>query len=490
MKIRPLAIALVVSLGGAAPAAAQVSLKPCTIEQVAGPAECGTYDVWENRAAKSGRKIPLNLIVLRALTTPAQPDPLIFLQGGPGDAPSFNARYYSRVFQEVRRTRDLVLIDLRGTGQSAALTCPELSRPGPSGTLSADQLDVPAVRDCRLRLAKNADLTLYTTAIAADDLDEALGALGYSRVNVYGTSYGSRVAQVLMQRHPARLRTVAMKGIVPASMAAPADHAAAGDAAWRALVTRCRADAGCAKAFPRVAEEFDALLARLEKTSPIVELPATPSRPAVRLQATRGLFAEAFRNVLYSPEASAGAPKLVRQLLQGDDRSLAETVLAVRTLLGGDRLAAGFFLSVTCAEDVPFLPADAAARTVGTFGGDYRLRQQTRACEVWPRGDVPANHRQPVRSDVPALLLSGEFDPATPPSGGDAVARGLPRGLHVVLRNNGHPIGSSEGCTGRMIATFIERGSSDGLDTSCAQALPPVPFQLPAPGADHDHARR
>jgi pimeloyl-ACP methyl ester carboxylesterase len=280
-----------------------------------------------------------------------------------------------------------------------------------------------------------------------------------------------------------------MKGVVPASMAAPANHAAAGEAAWQALVSRCRADAGCAKAFPRPAEEFDALLGRLDKTAPVLSLPASNTRPAVRLTVTRGLFAEAFRNVLYSPEAAAGAPKLVHQLLRGDDRSLAETALAARTLLSGDRLSAGFFLSVTCSEDIPFLPPDAAARTAGTFGGDYRLRQQTAACAVWPRGTVPADHRQAVRSDVPALLLSGEYDPATPPSGGDEVVRGLPRGRHVILRNNGHPIGSSEACTGRLIATFIDRGSSNGLDVSCAQALPPVPFQLPPTGAAHDDRR-
>jgi pimeloyl-ACP methyl ester carboxylesterase len=393
------------------------------------------------------------------------------------------------VFAEVRRTRDLVLIDLRGTGRSAALTCPELAQPDATGVLDADQLGIAAVRACRSRLEKQADLRFYTTANAVDDLNELLSSLGYARVNLYGTSYGTRVAQAFMQRHPGRLRTVSMKGVVPASMAMPATHATAGDAAWRALVSRCLADAGCARAFPNVADEFATVLARVEKTSPVLEVPSSNSRPAVRVRVTRGLFAEAFRNVLYSPEAAAGAPKLVHQLQQGGDRSLAETALAARTLLAGDRLAAGFFLSVTCAEDIPFLPADAAAMTTGTFGGDYRLRQQTAACAVWPRGAVPQNHRQAVRSDVPALLLSGEYDPVTPPSGAEEVVRGLRRGRHVILRNNGHPIGSSEACAGRLIATFIDRASSNGLEESCAQALPAVPFQLP-PGADHDHHRR
>ena len=196
---------------------------------------------------------------------------------------------------------------------------------------------------------------------------------------------------------------------------------------------------------------------------------------------TRGLFAEAFRNLLYTPEASAQAPKLVRQLLQGDERGLVETALSGRIVLGGDRLAAGFFLSVSCTEDVPFLPKDTAALAAATFGGDYRIQQQIAACAEWPRGRVPATHRQPTRSAIPTLILSGALDPVTPPAGGDEVA-GLSKGLHVVIRNNGHPIGNAEGCIGTMIGAFLERGSAEGLDRACAAANPAPPFVGPGPG--------
>ena len=270
-----------------------------------------------------------------------------------------------------------MLVDLRGTGRSGALTCPELAKPDASGIFDPDLLSVPAVKACRARLEKTADLRLYTTDIAVDDLDEVREALGYKQINLYGTSYGSRVAQVYMQRHPASLRAVAIKGIVPPSMAAPESHARAGEAAWKNLVARCMKDPNCARTFPTLDADFRQLLARLEK-APVLILPGGPDRAVAAVKVTRGLFAEAFRNLLYTPEASAQAPKLVRQLLQGDERSLVETALAGRTVLGGDRLAAGFFLSVSCAEDVPFLPKDTAALAAGTFGGDYRLQQQTR----------------------------------------------------------------------------------------------------------------
>jgi pimeloyl-ACP methyl ester carboxylesterase len=269
-----------------------------------------------------------------------------------------------------------------------------------------------------------------------------------------------------------------MKGIVPASMAMPEHHARAGDEAWKALLARCATDENCARTYPAIDAEFRGLLSRLERDAPVMTLPAGPQHPAATIRITRGLFAEAFRNVLYTPEGSAQAFKLIRQLAGGDDRSLTETALAGRTILGGERLAAGFFLSVTCTEDVPYLSKDADAMAAGTFGGDYRLQQQRAACREWPRGSVSAAHRQPTTSAIPTLLLSGELDPVTPPSGGDEVARHLSRGRHVVIRNNGHPIGNAERCIGQMVRDFIDRGSADGLAAGCAAEIPAPPFLL------------
>ena len=462
----------------AAALATQVALSPCKLEGVPGDARCGSYRVWENRESKQGRQIDLSIIVLPALELHPKSDPFFMLQGGPGDAPSFNARFYSRVFHSVRRTRDLVLVDLRGTGKSAPLTCPELARPASDGIFDPDLLSVSAVRACRARLEKIADLRLYTTEIAVDDLEEVRQALGYRAINLYGTSYGSRVAQVYMRRHPKSLRAVTMKGIVPASMAMPDTHARSGEEAWQSVVRRCRNDANCNRTFPTIDADFRRLLARLETAAPMLTLPAGTSRPAATIKVTRGLFAEAFRNVLYTPEGSAQAPKLVRQLLEGDDRGLTETALAGRTVLGGQRLAAGFFLSVTCTEDVPFLSKAADAMAAGTFGGDYRLQQQRAACKEWVRGSISSAHRQPTTSNIPTLLLSGELDPVTPPSGADEVVRHLWRGRHVVIRNNGHPIGNAEKCIGAMIGQFLDRGSADGLDIGCASEISAPPFLL------------
>jgi pimeloyl-ACP methyl ester carboxylesterase len=453
----------------------------CTVSGASGSARCGTYEVYEDRAAGSGRRIRLHVIVLPAIGSDRRADPLLFLQGGPGDAPSFNVSYYAKVFADVHRTRDLVFVDVRGTGRSAPLTCPELGTPDASGVLDSHMLSVRAVKACRARLERQADLRLYTTAHAVDDLADVQQALGYPQVNLYGTSYGTRVAQVYMRRHPSHIRSVVMKGLVAGSMASPSSQARTGDEAWRALVARCGRETACARAYPGLARQFDEVLAGLDARPFVGDVPAAGDRPALRLEVTRGLFAEALRTRLYAPESMAGVPALVRRLAGGDRGALAETALGWRLALAGDRLAAGFFLSVSCAEDVPYLPADWTPLVAGTFGGDYRLREQTEACKVWPRGAVPPDHRQPLRSEIPTLLLSGELDPVTTPAEAEEVLRGLSRGRHVVLRHNGHPIGNATACTGRLVSDFVERASARDLDVSCAESVPHVPFSIAIP---------
>jgi len=454
---------------------AQLLLAPCTIEGVSEPTHCGSYRVWENRATKQGREINLSVTVLNAATEARQPDPLFVLAGGPGDAPSFNANFFSRVFANTRQTRDVVLVDLRGTGKSNPLTCPELGQPDAQGRLDPDILSVNAVKTCRARLEKTNDLRQYTAEIAVEDLDEVRRALGYGKINLYGTSYGTRVAQVYMRRHPASLRSVTMKGVVPASMASPETHARAGQNAWEQLVSRCLKDDQCKQNFPTPDVYLQTILKRLE-SSPV--LPLDRMRNGVKeMTVSTGLFAEAFRFYLYSPENEVRGLKFLKEVAEGRP-GLAEYVLSTRNLLATDRLAAGFFLSVSCAEDVPYLPKELRPLFSGTLGGDYRLRQQIDACSVWPKGEVSSQHRKPTRSNIPTLLISGEFDPVTPPSGGEEVLKGLTRGLHIVVRNNGHPIGSAEQCSGNMIGSFIERGSVADLDSSCAAKIPAIQFKL------------
>lgn len=454
--------------------AAQVALMPCPVPGTTGDVQCGQHRVWEDRDARSGRQIDLSIIVLRATETPRAPDPLFVLAGGPGQAPSQVAGFSNNVFAEIRRHRDVVLLDLRGTGKSHSLACPEIAELPASSVYDGDWLPPAAVKRCRERLERQADLRLYTTEIAMADLDEVRAALGYEQINLYGTSYGTRAAQIYMRNFPARVRTVTMKGIVPPSMVAPTTHAADGQRAWQQLLKRCAANATCAEAYPSLDADFRSLIQRLERTP--VGIDATADGKTVKITLTRGLFGEAFRNLLYSPTTAARAPAMVSALTRGDYTSLAPIVLQTRTLPGTE-LSAGFFLSVTCTEDVPFIRAeDVEQRAAGTFGGPYRMQQQRRACDVWARGREPRRRGPPVRSEVPVLMFSGDQDPVTPPAGAEEVRKHLPNARHIVVTNNGHAFGSLQGCGERLMAAFIDAKSAAALDVSCASTIPAVPF--------------
>jgi pimeloyl-ACP methyl ester carboxylesterase len=456
--------------------AAQVALAPCTVPGTTGDVQCGHHRVWEDRDARSGRQIDLSIIVLRATETPRPPDALFVLAGGPGQGPSQIAGFVNDVFGDIRRHRDIVLLDLRGTGKSHSLACPELVELPANGIYDADWLSPAALKRCRERLERQADLRLYTTEIAMADLDEVRAALGYEQIDLYGTSYGTRAAQIYMRDFPTRVRAVVMKGAVPLTMAAmPSTHAADGERAWQQLVKRCAADATCAAAYPSLDADFRSIIQRLERTPVEIDAKTEDGKP-VRVRLTRGLFGEAFRNLLYSPATAARAPAMVSAIARGDYTSIAPIVLQTRTLPGTE-LSAGFFLSVTCAEDVPFIRAeDVEQRAAGTFGGPYRMQQQRRACDLWARGREPRLRGQPVRSSIPVLIFSGDQDPVTPPAGGEELRKHLPNARHVVVANNGHAFGSLQECGERLMADFIAAGSAADLDVSCASTIPPVPF--------------
>jgi pimeloyl-ACP methyl ester carboxylesterase len=444
-------------------------LVPCQIKDVQGDVRCGTIQVPENRSSRSGRAIDLNVLVLAAAGAP-RADPMVVLQGGPGQGASGLADFYGRLLADVRTERDIVLVDVRGTGQSNPLNC-DLQ---PQGRTTADLLPVESVRRCRAALESRADLHQYTTSAIVADLEDVRIALGYERLNIYGTSYGTRVALEYLRRHPTGVRTLTLKGVVPPSDTMPATHARQGQEALEQVLARCEADAACRGTFPDVRAQLEKLTVRLQR-EPVHAPAKTPEGKPVGVTITADLFGEALRNMLYSPETAAQVPLLIDHAASGDWSDVAILVERTTRVFEG-ALAAGMFLSVTCTEDVPFIDPGTVV-PAGLFG-DFRVRQQQRACDAWVRGPMPADFHSPVRSDRPALLISGELDPVTGPARAAEVAQTLPNALEVRAPNNGHPMGRLLPCARRMIGDFVQKGTAVGLDTACAGTLDPVPFVL------------
>jgi len=462
-----------------AAAAPKLKLGACADPALPKDAKCGTYEVFENRAAKKGRKIPLRVVVLPALGKDRLPDPVVPFAGGPGESSVREGIYMTTALAPLRQRRDILLVDQRGTGPGP-LDCQELH-----GTRKEIQefLDhfVPTdkVRACRERLEKIADLTQYTSDNAIDDVDEVRAALGYPKVNIMGGSYGTRAVLVYLRRHPDKVRTAVLDRVVPTHDRAPLFFARSTQQALDGLVVECAEDAACARAFPRLKEEIGAVLAQAGREPVRVQLLDAGTAKPYEVRLSRNGVAQTVRYMLYDSEQAAEIPLRVHLAAQGDWKPLAETAVSLARGMGG--LSNAFFFGVTCSEDVPFIRDEEIAPAVaGTFLGDFRIRQQREACAAWKAAKVPASFLDPVVSDVPSLVIAGSLDPATPPSDGEEAARHLRHGKYVVIPGAGHGQNGFQGqeCIDGLMRKIVEDGSADRLDTSCVARMERPAFVL------------
>jgi pimeloyl-ACP methyl ester carboxylesterase len=297
------------------------------------------------------------------------------------------------------------------------------------------------VRKCRTELESKADLKLYTTTIAMDDMDEVRAALGYEKMNLFGGSYGTRAALTYLKRYPQRVRAAILQGVAPPNQYMPGDFPVVMERALQGVLAACAADEACNTAFPN---------------------------------------AEAIRYLLYNPVPATRVPATLHLAAQGNFIPLARTALWYRQNLVGSG-SNGMYLSITCAEDLPWIkPGEGERLAANTFLGDYRLRQQREACALWPRADVERGYAEPVRADVPVLILTGEWDPVTPPANGDQIAKTLANSLHIVVPDGAHGLGGLEGmdCIDRTLTEFVARGTTKDIDTACVKSVRRKGFAL------------
>jgi pimeloyl-ACP methyl ester carboxylesterase len=461
-------------------------LKPCHVPGVDEEVLCGRYEVYENRAALQGRKIALHIVVLPAQGPDVAADPFVFLAGG-GVAPATRyAPFLREAFPNLRRQRDILLVDQRGTGGSNPLEC-DLPTDPTNAVYRDDARFLSAVRRCRRELEPKADLRYYTTPIAMDDLDEVRGWLGYPRINLFGVSYGTTAAMVYLRQHPERVRVVALQGVVPLDVPMWLEVPRSSQQALDRAFAACARQPGCHGAFPELENEFSSLLKRLAEKPVKVEVgpvengpevdtrkPAlwhvdTPSGPVtIDDEVLRGFVAR----VLVSASRIHDLPLLVHLAHQGDYQLLARRV-APREESG---IPKGVYLSIVCNENMQFDPAALPAATAGTFLGGFRLGREVSACREWARGWLPPGFWIPVKSNVPALVLNGSLDYLTPPRYGERVAQALANARHLVLPNRGHD--DTDPCVCGMIEAFIIAGRLEGLDTSCLAKTEDLSFAL------------
>ena len=451
-----------------------IALASCRLPGMDAPAQCGSHEVWEDREAKSGRRIALNIAVFPARLRSRDPDPVVVFAGGPGQGAVSLATQVMPLFAKLNDSRDIVFVDQRGTGQSNPLDC-EDDEEQSLQQLFEDALPERVVARCLEGL--DADPRQYVTTIAVADLDEVRAALGYDKLNLWGGSYGTRMALEYLRRHGDHVRSVVLDGVAPANMKLPLSFVSDGEAALQRLLEACDKEMLCRKTYPDLRQTIARMRGELARRPMRVGIqdPRTGEREIISVN--ENVFLSGLFRPLYVAELASLLPYGIASAADGDFNPLLAQNLEFADDVS-ENLALGLHLSVICAEDIPRVTPEDLAAVAHSFFGHSLVDDFVRACKVWPRGKVPADFYDPVKSDVPTLILSGGIDPATPPHHGEEVARTLTRAKHLLAPQIGHGV-SLHGCAPRLIESFIRKGNADGLDGKCLERIPRPLFVLP-----------
>jgi pimeloyl-ACP methyl ester carboxylesterase len=444
---------------------------------------CTRFEVAEDPARPQGRRISLDIALVPARSPKPQPDLLVFLAGGPGQAAIEAWPTLDDSFRPLLRDRHLLLVDQRGTGGSNRLACDAEVQDG-LGAAADDQdpLAAPLLRQqaqrCLAGIADRADPRQYTTSRAIADLELIRVALGSPAFNLIGGSYGTRVALSYLQAHPASLRSLILDGVVPQDEPLGQGHARNLDDALGLIFAACREDRTCAQRFGDPAATLAGLRRSLRRHPQTVTVADPLTGEPRRRRLDEATLATIVRLYAYAPESAALLPLLIDEAAAGRPQALiAQGLIAAGKL--GKQLAHGMELSVICAEDAPELriqPGD-EARLIGNFLPRIIAAQ----CPVWPTGSRPPGFKQPVVSDKPVLLLSGEWDPVTPPRHATIAARTLSNSRQLVAKGQGHVV-LRRGCAGKLAARFIDELQPKTLDAACLDSLGRMPAFISALG--------
>jgi pimeloyl-ACP methyl ester carboxylesterase len=441
-----------------------IALADCRIKDFDGMARCANVSVPEDSSKPDGKKIEIFVAVLPSLSPQPAADPLFLFAGGPGQAASDLGRLVSTM-QSVRKTRNIVLVDQRGTGKSTTLSCDLAEKSKNKDPVTeAFNADPKALEkdwaQCIATLQGNPAVHRTDDYIA--DLERVRKGLGLDTINLWGGSYGSRVALRYMKLHPQSIRTATLDGVAPTALRLPDDALQSSQAQLNAALAACAASPTCAQAYPGIADSLDTLLAKLRATPQAVTLQHPATGKAVSGLATERTVLSFLWPLLYQPEAARLIPSLIQSATQGNYAPMAATV-AGRTV-GESDISLTQRFAVMCAEDMLGRTAPEQPRFQAISDLFYSL------CSTFPHGKVAPEFFEATTSAIPTLLLSGSLDPVTPPASGALVAGTLPNSKHIVVGGLGHIV-SPHPCIRRVMAKFIDQGSVAAAADPCEAEL-------------------
>ncbi|MCS0589086.1 alpha/beta hydrolase [Massilia norwichensis] len=453
----------------AAPAGKASAARSCHLPGAEESLRCLSVSVPLDYAKPDSASLKLHVTVAPAFRESARPDPLFVLAGGPGQAGSDVLPLLSAAFKRVRATRDIVFIDQRGTGLSGKLDCES----PPNEEMMSDAEIEAELRRCIGK--KTVPFSVYTTAVAARDVEQVRRALGYGKVNVWGGSYGTRLGQAYARAFPDSVRSLVLDGVTAPDQVIPAGGRD-GQAALDKLFAQCESDAACRKAYPNLRAEFDALAARAEAGQKLTIVDPRTAQP-VSFTMTGPRFLGTVHNILYSPADARRLPFLLHSAYQGRWEPFIARHNIAGDFASDASTATLLYLAVVCAEDVPRMtPAlmkDDASKLTRPLADRI-----PGLCKTLNVPAVP--YAEPTAIQAPALLLSGALDPVTPPRRAEAAARHMPKAQQFVVANAGHGV-SQLGCAPRLLRDFLDRPAIP-LEAKCLSEIPAPTFQLGSAG--------
>ena len=448
--------------------------------------DCGVLFVPEDRSQPNSPLIQLAVAIIRSSNAHPAPDPVVYLQGGPGENALQFLPGFPDTFRGILANRDLIVFDQRGVGSSSpSLACPEeedqVLKDFAKRDLSREewqQHSLQADQACYDRLVKEGrNLSAYTSAASAADVNDLRIALGYAKWNLYGGSYGTRLALTIMRDFPQGVRSVVLDSVWPPQVDSDAEAAGNVERALNLIFERCAADAQCNADYPDLKTVFYDAVARFD---------AKPGTTSL-VRPSNGKFALAYMDgdamiglvssLLYSTDALPYLPKMIYELRDGrlDNMMLQNWRDHV---FGGDYGSAGMQLSVECAEEANFPSAHAtptANAAVSSRIQDAYGRDPFGECSaLWKVKPAAAFDNQPVVSDIPTLILTGDNDPATPPAWGKLAAQTLSKSYYFEFTWAAHGViygsGPAASCSQGMMNAFVANPTS-APDSTCMKDL-------------------
>ncbi|MBA6291960.1 alpha/beta fold hydrolase [Colwellia sp. MB3u-70] len=449
----------------------QLTLESCHIKGIRQQVQCGTYVAPENYAKPDGTKIDINFVVLPAIDNSTEKLPLMFLAGGPGQAAAELSAQIYRGFNEIRKTRDLILIDQRGTGKSHPLQCEDALDMDPYTSLPED-FSLADIEQCIAQL--KGDLSQYNSENAIRDFDAVRGALGHQQVHIYGGSYGTRAGLVYMRMFPTSLKSVVLDSVGPIEVpiglfGKSVEHS------FIKLIENCQNEESCATQYPELAKEFTAITHKLSQAPVTVEIAHPRLGTKTAFTISKDKFISSIQMQLYSMETRSLVPLLIHQAYLGNYMPLAGIIAQSE---GGMGIYIGLHFNIVCNEDFPKISDDMKAVDAdNNFAKGMSLVMVGKACAAWPTYQPSADFYQTVTADIPTLIMSGELDPVTPASNGEKSHVNLPNSHHIISKNNAHIVASTT-CGIKIVNEFLEKQTPKELDESCLEEIPDESFMV------------